>query len=119
MEVLLAEESSRSSVSPEESKKIYDKLGYDFCPKQFHIGMNVELEHNDVTDGDLIKTAKIAAAHIREVPDYYTLLKKYVEKKKTVDEDGGVGISLPGGVINGAPKSKDVRKMRKTLDLEK
>lgn len=42
-----------------------------------------------------------------------------VHDKTEMDEDGGVGISLPGGVINGAPKSKDVRKMRKTLDLEK
>jgi len=39
------------------------------------MGMNEELEHEDVSDGDLEVTAKIAAAHLREMPDYYTRLK--------------------------------------------
>lgn len=40
-------------------------------------GMNVELEHGsitpntNVTDNDLIKTAKIALAHLNEFPNYY------------------------------------------------
>ena len=46
---------------------------------EFYMGMNVELEHQDVTDGSLVKTAMVAAAHLREIPNYYTLLKKYVE----------------------------------------
>jgi len=41
--------------------------------------MKVELEHEDITKGDPIKTAKIVMAHLKEVPDYYTKLKK-VEK---------------------------------------
>ena len=44
--------------------------------KEFHMGLNVELEHTDVTKGDLIITAKIALAHLDELPDYYTRLKK-------------------------------------------
>jgi hypothetical protein len=38
--------------------------------------IKVEMEHKDVTGGDLEKTARIAAAHLRELPNYYTLLKK-------------------------------------------
>lgn len=68
-------------ISKEEAKRIYDYMKYDFDFAQFVVGMNVELEHQDVTDGSLIKTAMIAAAHLRENPNYYTLLKKYVEKK--------------------------------------
>jgi hypothetical protein len=53
---------------------------YDF--KQFHMGMNVELEHgtrykaHNVTDDDPVMTAKIALAHLEELPDYYTRLEK-------------------------------------------
>jgi len=50
--------------------------------KQFHIGLNVELEHGkrnaftNVTNDDEVLTAKIALAHLGEFPDYYTRLKK-------------------------------------------
>ncbi len=60
------------------------KMGYTFNPNEFHIGMNVEMEHQDVTNGNVVKTAKIAAAHLTEKPNYYTLLKKYIEKESTV-----------------------------------
>ena len=56
-------------------------MNYKFDPKEFHMGVNVEMEHKDVTNGNVIKTAKIAAAHLTEVPNYYTLLKRHVEKK--------------------------------------
>lgn len=47
-------------------------------------GMKAELEHKDVTKGSVLKTARIAAAHLCERTDYYELLEKYVEggKKK-------------------------------------
>ena len=44
--------------------------------------MKVELEHGmidkrtNVTNDDLMKTGKIALAHLLEYPDYYTRLKK-------------------------------------------
>lgn len=47
---------------------------------QLGIGMEVELEHGrrdqltNVTDDDPLLTAKIALAHLRELPDYYTRL---------------------------------------------
>jgi hypothetical protein len=48
---------------------------------EFMKGMNVELEHADITRGAPILTAKIALAHLKELPDYYTRLEK-MEKKK-------------------------------------
>lgn len=56
------------------------------CLKKLHIhkplfdihelrdGMNVELEHKDITNGDPILTCMIALAHLRENPNYYKLL---------------------------------------------
>jgi hypothetical protein len=49
---------------------------------EFRMGLHVELEHGlhdpqtNVTDDDLIATGKIALAHLKEFPDYYTRLKK-------------------------------------------
>ena len=48
-----------------------------FSPEDLLEGMNVELEHGlidpktNVTDDDLIMTAKIALAHLNEFPNYY------------------------------------------------
>lgn len=48
-----------------------------FTPKEFLIGINIELEHGkinketNVTNDDLIMTAKIALAHLNEYPNYY------------------------------------------------
>jgi len=50
--------------------------------KQLQMGYKVELEHGkhdketDVTHSDPVKTLKIAIAHLKEKPNYYTLLKK-------------------------------------------
>ena len=63
------------------SDAILKKMKYTFNPEEFNKGMNVEMEHKDVTNGNVVKTAKIAAAHLTEKPNYYTLLQKYVEKK--------------------------------------
>ena len=44
------------------------------------MGMDVELEHGthdletNVTDDDVVVTAKIARAHLNEFPDYYSRL---------------------------------------------
>jgi predicted hydrolase (HD superfamily) len=70
----------KEKVSRKVSDAILKKMGYKFDPKEFHMGMNVEMEHKDVTNGNVVTTAKIAAAHLTENPKYYTLLKKYVEK---------------------------------------
>ena len=49
---------------------------HEVSQHQFEEGMKVETEHKDVTHGDPVKTAKIALAHIKEVPDYYSRLSK-------------------------------------------
>jgi len=69
-------------ISRQHSDRLFAALKLDpkkYDPEQFHMGMNVELEHRDITKGNLKLTAKIAIAHLKEVPDYYTRLKK-VEK---------------------------------------
>ena len=55
-----------------------------FPPEDLLRGLNIELEHGlinkstNVTNGDLLLTAKIALAHLKEFPDYYN--KDYVLK---------------------------------------
>ena len=62
-------------------------LGIDFSKERFDLeelrrGMDVELEHGkrdpatNVTEDDAVLTAKIALAHLREIPDYYERLEQ-------------------------------------------
>ena len=52
-----------------------------FTPEDFKEGINIETEHGlenlktNVTNDNLITTAKIALAHLNEYPNYYN--KKY------------------------------------------
>jgi len=66
-----------------ETKRIGDALGIDwqdFGVEQFQMGLEVELEHGtrdtqtNVTNDDALITGKIALAHLKEFPDYYTRL---------------------------------------------
>ena len=77
----------RSGFTPDEARAAGERIGIDwgsapFDIEQFRMGMDVELEHGardpqtNVTDDDLIMTAKIARAHLNEFPDYYTRLAK-------------------------------------------
>lgn len=68
-----------------QAKEHGEKLGIDwskFDVEQFRMGMDVELEHGkrdphtNVTNDDILVTAKIALAHLNEFPDYYTRLEK-------------------------------------------
>jgi len=43
---------------------------------QFKAGIKIEMEHKDVTGGNLLKTAKIAMAHLNENRKYYSALKR-------------------------------------------
>lgn len=69
----------------EEAKEIGQKLNIDWDKvdvEQFRMGLGVEMEHGlqdtatNVTNDDIIITGKIALAHLNEIPDYYTRLKK-------------------------------------------
>ena len=77
--------SSKKSFSFDEAKKIGEELGIKwdkFDVEQFRQGMDVELEHGvrdsatNVTNDDPLTTGKIALAHLKEFPDYYTRLAK-------------------------------------------
>jgi hypothetical protein len=78
---------SEKSVSAEEARRLGSEIGIDwaaapFDVEQFRMGMEVELEHGshdpqtNVTDDDPVLTAKIALAHLKELPDYYTRLER-------------------------------------------
>jgi hypothetical protein len=73
----------------EEAKKIGDEIGIDWTEydlEQFRMGLAVELEHGardpetNVTNDDPILTGKIAWAHLKEIPDYYTRLLEMEEE---------------------------------------
>lgn len=74
--------------SKEEAAKTLDNLGLSdkYDAEEFYMGINEELEHGtvdpatNVTDDDPVVTAKIALAHLNELPNYYTLLEE-MEKK--------------------------------------
>ena len=66
--------------SDNEILRIARNLNIDFSKfpfEDFKRGINIELEHGlqnmstNVTNNDLIKTAKIALAHLNEFPNYY------------------------------------------------
>ncbi len=68
----------------------FDKYNFE----DFYIGLNIEMEHGlidpntNVTNDNLITTAKIALAHLNEYSDYYNqeyglpALEEYLKDKK-------------------------------------
>ncbi len=69
----------------DEARNIGEQIGIDFTKfdiEQFRMGLAVELEHGaldpetNVTNDDTTITGKIAWAHLKEIPDYYTRLAK-------------------------------------------
>ena len=76
---------SKKTVSTEEAKRVGATLGIDWTKvdvDQFRRGLEVEFEHGshdpqtDVTHDDAALTGKIAWAHLKEFPDYYTRLDR-------------------------------------------
>lgn len=75
----------KKEFTTQEAREIGDKLGIDFATykiEEFRKGLGVEMEHGaddpetNVTNGDPLLTGKIAWAHLKEIPDYYTRLDK-------------------------------------------
>ncbi len=75
----------KKEFTTEEAQTIGEKVGIDFSKysiEEFRKGLGVELEHGtastetNVTNDDELITAKIAWAHLKEIPDYYTRLQK-------------------------------------------
>ena len=74
---------AKREFTADEARSIGDIVGVDWdrIPvEEFRMGLAVELEHGthdsetNVTDDDLAAAGKIALAHLREFPDYYTRL---------------------------------------------
>jgi hypothetical protein len=77
----------RHGFNEEQARAAAAEVGLDFTTAafdvdQFRRGMEVELEHGrrdpvtNVTDDDPLVTARIAWAHLREIPDYYDRLER-------------------------------------------
>lgn len=75
----------KKEFTQDEARRIGESVGIDFTNldlEEFRMGLAVELEHGshdtetDVTGDNEQVTAKIAWAHLKEIPDYYTRLKK-------------------------------------------
>ncbi len=79
----------------DEAKEIGDKIGIDWKNvdlEQFRMGLEVEMEHGslwgdatNVTKDDPLFTGKIAWAHLKEIPDYYTRLDKMESEAEAGD----------------------------------
>ena len=78
---------ANSHFTTDEARVIGIEIGIDwdtspFDVDEFRDGLDVELEHGfhdpqtNVTGSDPVITGKIALAHLKEFPDYYTRLKK-------------------------------------------
>ncbi len=76
---------NKKEFTTEEAKRIGDEIGIDWDKynlEEFRMGLGVELEHGkhdsqiNITNDDEIMTGKIALAHLKEIPDYYTRLEE-------------------------------------------
>jgi hypothetical protein len=75
----------KRQINSDEAYQVGTLLSLDWTKvdrEQFRRGLEVELEHGardpetSVTNDDLTLTGKIAWAHLKEFPDYYTRLDK-------------------------------------------
>ena len=77
--------SEKTVFTADQAREAGERIGIDwstsrFDVEQFRMGMDVELEHGthdpetNVTNDDVVATAKIARAHLNEFPDYYSRL---------------------------------------------
>jgi hypothetical protein len=81
--------SSKRKFTIEEAKRIGNAIGVQWEEvnlEEFRAGLAVELEHGlhdpqtNVTNDDELTTGKIALAHLKEFPDYYTRLEQLEEE---------------------------------------
>ncbi len=80
----------------DEARALGTRVGIDFDVvdlDQFRQGLAIELEHGahdpetNVTNDDVVVTAKIAWAHLKEIPDYYTRLSA-MEAEAEAENEG-------------------------------
>jgi hypothetical protein len=85
MEKVTKQQILKKIVSTAGAREVGDKIGANWKNinlGQFSQGLKVETEHKDITKGCPILTGKIALAHLKEIPDYYTRLKKMEDGAK-------------------------------------
>jgi uncharacterized protein DUF5661 len=94
---------STRHLSPRAARLIGEGIGIDWTAgevdlEQFRMGLTVELEHGsidpatDVTHDDELATGRIALAHLREIPDYYTRLA-------AMEHDAHAESAAPDGIV--------------------
>ena len=97
--MLTTMKTKKQRISAAVAKRIGGKLGVDWARvdlDQFRRGLEVELEHGardpqtNVTNNDMDLTGKIAWAHLKEFPDYYTRLDRLETRER-------MRIGHPGG----------------------
>ncbi|MCL2707241.1 MAG: hypothetical protein FWE97_03675 [Dehalococcoidia bacterium] len=81
---------NRKSFTIEQAKEAADELGMSFEKwdvEEFCKGLNLELEHGtvdpstDITNDDPLVIGKLAWAHLKKIPDFYSRL---AEMKKSI-----------------------------------
>lgn len=94
------------SVTLGDARRVGDDLAVNWdvvSPEAFQHALGVELEHKDVTHGDLDATARIVLAHLREAPDYY---ERLAPMEKAAEEYWSLhnkpSPTLGGGISNRA-----------------
>ena len=82
------------------AKKVGDSLAVDWTSievEQFRRGLEFEFEHGsrspetNVTNDDPILTGKIAWAHLKDIPDYYSRLEDMVSEAQAYWEAAQTG----------------------------
>jgi hypothetical protein len=96
--IFLSEE--KKTFTKDQAEKIGNSLSVDWNKidiEQFRMGLEVESEHNDGGKLDVVKSekdlGKIALAHLKELPDYYTKLKTMEEDAPANSVGSGAGMA--------------------------
>lgn len=76
-----------------QARAMGNKLGIDWkrvSVDQFQAGLEAEAEHDEDPDTDVVgpetDIGKIALVHLREIPDYYTRLRR-MERRARADKE--------------------------------
>jgi len=78
-------------VSKEQAMEIGRKVGLNWHkidPEQFRMGLEIEQEHTGLKGGNtivaknMVDVGKVTLAHLLEIPDYYTRLKRMEDEAK-------------------------------------
>jgi hypothetical protein len=116
------------NISKKQAQKIGNamKVNWDKVDlEQFRRGIEVEFEHGteypntDITKDDLVMTAKIALAHLRELPDYYTKLDKMENLKEAIGDASVFKKIIQFFKANPNPSDEMVHGLAKKLGIDK